>query len=370
VKRIAAPRALLALVLGAIAVSTAAALPETVPLVQGLTLVSSASERQGDYESTLVVGSVDADGAIHLTTSAELPDPAGGNPKPVSFDRDERSLDRQRARIYKYLFSTGEVEYPGTTAMGTSAAVIVDLRATGKASITLDGQLGGLAGMVSGLLGMMTGNDTDGAAEGYLSAAGAIHAVESKPVPYPMIVNDVLVSLAAWHVKGDFVQAGKSVPIEWYILDDPANPLSLRWAFGKDKLEITRISFPLENPVQALENSLTKSHRAVVYGIYFDFNSATIKPQSEAVLHTIVAVMNKNPDWSLNVEGHTDNIGGDTQNQDLSSRRAAAVKTALIERGISEKHLATAGYGASVPRDTNATLAGRARNRRVELTRQ
>jgi outer membrane protein OmpA-like peptidoglycan-associated protein len=348
----------------------AAASPAAVPLVKGLTLVRSASERQGDYESTLTVAAVDADGTVHLNAAAELPDPAGGKSKPVSFDRDVRGVDRKDARTYRYMFSTGEEEYPGTTAMGASAAVIADLRATGKASITLDGQLGGLAGMLSGLLGALPGNDAAGTAQSYLTADGTIHVIESTPVPYPMIVNDVLMSLSAWHVKGDFAQSGKPVPVEWYILDDPANALSLRCAFGKDKLETTRISFPLDNPVQALENSLTKSHRAVIYGIYFDFNSATIKPQSDAVLNTIVAVMSKNPDWSLNVEGHTDNIGGDVQNQDLSSRRAAAVRTALIQRGIAEKRLATAGYGASVPRDTNATLAGRSRNRRVELTRQ
>jgi len=60
-----------------------------------------------------------------------------------------------------------------------------------------------------------------------------------------MIVNDSLVSLTAWHVKGDFVQGTGTVPIEWYILDDPANPLTLRFAIGKDKMEIIRMSFPL-----------------------------------------------------------------------------------------------------------------------------
>ena len=354
----------------ATATATSASAPAAIPLVQGLTLISAASERQGDYESTLTVDGVDADGAVHLITSADLPDPAGGKSQPVSFNRDVLSKDRKDGRTYKYLFSTGEQEFPGTTAMGTSAAVIADLRTAGQANITLDGQLGGLAGMVTGLLGMMSGNDPKSTAGEYLSAGGTLYAVESKPVAYPMIVNDVLVSLSAWHLRGSFEQAGKAVPVEWYVIDDPANALTLRFAFGKEKLEITRISFPLENPVKALETSLAKDRRAVIYGIYFDFNSATIKPKSEATLHTIAEVMKKNPDWTLNVEGHTDNVGGDTQNQDLSSRRAAAVRTSLIERGINETRLATAGHGASVPRDTNATLAGRARNRRVELTRQ
>ena len=185
-----------------------------------------------------------------------------------------------------------------------------------------------------------------------------------------MMVNDTLVPLSAWHVKGSFVQEGASVPVEWYILDDPKNALTLRFAFGKEKLEIVRIEFPVPNAAKTLESQLSAERRAVIYGIYFDFNSATIKPASNALLDTIAAVMNSHPEWLLNVEGHTDNIGGDARNQELSARRAAAVRTALVARGISEKRLTTAGHGAASPRDTNATLAGRARNRRVELTRQ
>jgi OmpA-OmpF porin, OOP family len=64
------------------------------------------------------------------------------------------------------------------------------------------------------------------------------------------------------------------------------------------------------------------------------------------------------------------NIGGDAANQDSSSRRAAAVRTALVLLDIPAQRLLAAAFGSSVPRDTNATLAGRGRNRRVELTRQ
>ena len=353
------------------ALSNAVTAPTTIPLEQGLTLFSATSERQGDYESTLTVDGMDADGGeLHLTTSTELPNPEGGKRIPVSFTRDVRAEDREQARTYKYMFSAGEDEFPGTTAMGTSAAVIAELRARGQAVITLDGRYGDVAALVSNFLTLLPGNDSKSAAGEYLTATGTIYAVDAKPMGYSMIVNDTLVSLSAWHVKGTFTQNGKPVPIEWYISDDPANPLTLRAAFGKDKTEITRISFPVDSAVKTLETSLAETRRAVIYGIFFDFNSATIKPQSETTLRTIVEVLNKNPDWSLNVEGHTDNIGGDSQNQDLSARRAAAVRTALIQRGIAEKRLVTAGFGAAVPRDSNATLAGRAHNRRVELTRQ
>lgn len=356
----------------ALMASTSKAAPVAVPLVAGLTIISSASERQGDYESTLTVEALDEDGMLHLFTSADVPTPAGGKATPVRVNRDVSAADRRDARTYKYMFySNGADEYPGTTAMGVSAAVISSLRTTGKADITLDGQLGGLGGMLSSLLAMAPGNPTGDAPPGYLSAAGTIEAVETKPVAYPLIVNDSLVSLSAWHVKGRFVQDGTTVTVEWFLLDDPANALTLRAVFGKqDRLEVTRITFPLTDPVGTLETSLAHEHRAVLYGIYFDFNSATIKPLSDPTLQSIFEVMNKHPDWLLKIEGHTDNVGDDAQNQSLSARRANAVRIALEQRGIADRRLSTAGFGASTPRATNDTLAGRARNRRVELTRQ
>jgi OOP family OmpA-OmpF porin len=352
--------------------TTATALAVTkIPLVKGLTVIGAASERQGDYEASTTVDSIEPDGSLHLSTSADVPDPSGGQPRAVSVTRRVSASDLKNGRTYKYMYFTdGEEEYPGTTAMGTSAAVLLALRSPGEASVKLDGEAGGIAGMMSVLLGMMPGSDSKGASKGYLTASGILKLAEPKPVPLRVIVNNAPVSLPTWHVKGRFGEGDEAVDVEWYILDDPDNPLSLRFAFGKEQLEIVRIEFPVENEAKTLEAGLTENKRAVLYGVYFDFNSATIRPQSEAALRTIVDVMKKNPEWVLVVEGHTDNIGGDARNQDLSSRRAASVKAALVERGVSADRLNTAGYGASVPRETNATLAGRARNRRVELTRQ
>jgi outer membrane protein OmpA-like peptidoglycan-associated protein len=120
-----------------------------------------------------------------------------------------------------------------------------------------------------------------------------------------------------------------------------------------------------------MEEALAANKPVEVYGIYFDFNSATIKPESEEVLRRIAGILGKNPGWKLNVAGHTDNIGEDSFNQGLSERRAAAVKDALVTRyKIAPDRLATAGYGASRPIESNKTFEGRARNRRVELQRQ
>ena len=70
------------------------------------------------------------------------------------------------------------------------------------------------------------------------------------------------------------------------------------------------------------------------------------------------------------MNGHTDGIGGDQFNLGLSGRRSTAVKDALTKRyGVAATRLTTAGFGKSQPKDTNETLEGRARNRRVELVR-
>jgi outer membrane protein OmpA-like peptidoglycan-associated protein len=217
---------------------------------------------------------------------------------------------------------------------------------------------------------------------------GPLTRVEPQDVAYPMIVNDQRVTLPAIHLAGIMASVGKDPrPKEWlpthseadvYIIDDPLDPLVLLWKLkdpvlhaGKFRVETVKIEYPVAKPVNLVEKQLTEQKRAVTYGIYFDFNKDTIKPESEPVLKEIVQAMTDNPDWKLTVEGHTDNIGGDTYNLDLSKRRAAAVKEALVTRyNIAPDRLSTNGYGASRPVETNDTLEGRARNRRVELTRE
>ena len=88
------------------------------------------------------------------------------------------------------------------------------------------------------------------------------------------------------------------------------------------------------------------------------------------MLAEIAQVLRENPTWNLNVEGHTDSIGGDAYNLDLSRRRSAAVKQALTSRyTINLNRLQTSGFGAARPKDRNDTMEGRARNRRVELVK-
>jgi outer membrane protein OmpA-like peptidoglycan-associated protein len=130
-----------------------------------------------------------------------------------------------------------------------------------------------------------------------------------------------------------------------------------------------RIDFPAREAV-AIEESLTKSCRVEMPGIYFDVDLATLKPASNRALTTIAELLRKQPQWRLSIEGHTDNTGGDAHNEDLSTRRAAAVKAALVrDFAIASGRLTSAGFGERRPVETNDTMAGRARNRRVELVR-
>ncbi len=101
--------------------------------------------------------------------------------------------------------------------------------------------------------------------------------------------------------------------------------------------------------------------------ILFDTGKSTIKAQSAKVLNDIVAILKEYPNSKFTVEGHTDSTGSDTLNQRLSDSRANAVKEYLVENGVDAFRLSAMGYGESRPIDSNATRAGRANNRRVEI---
>jgi outer membrane protein OmpA-like peptidoglycan-associated protein len=154
------------------------------------------------------------------------------------------------------------------------------------------------------------------------------------------------------------------------VLDDERFPLALVYEIPGYRLKTryTKISYPTQGE---MEKQLAIDKHVDVYGIYFDFASDRIRPESIPILEEIAGLMKHNPDWRLSINGHTDNVGGDASNLQLSRQRAKAVKAALVDRyGISDSRLNTGGFGASQPHEKNDTPEGRSRNRRVELTRQ
>ncbi|HYQ39622.1 MAG TPA: OmpA family protein [Pseudomonas sp.] len=103
--------------------------------------------------------------------------------------------------------------------------------------------------------------------------------------------------------------------------------------------------------------------------VLFAFNSANLTEAAQARLDTVVDSKLKGDDVvAIKVAGHTDSVGSDAYNQKLSERRARSVMNYLIDRGVPAGKLSIEGFGESKPVGDNATEAGRAQNRRVELT--
>ena len=126
----------------------------------------------------------------------------------------------------------------------------------------------------------------------------------------------------------------------------------------------------LQGNAAKMMDALQETGRIAVYGINFDFGKATIRPDSDAVLHDVLALLTADAALRLGIEGHTDNVGQPGSNQKLSTDRAASVKLWLVANGIDAARLVTAGYGDTRPVADNHTDDGRAKNRRVELVRQ
>jgi len=101
--------------------------------------------------------------------------------------------------------------------------------------------------------------------------------------------------------------------------------------------------------------------------VLFDFNKYTLKPEARERLARISGIVVAYPDLHLQVEGHTDSIGSDEYNQELSEKRAATVRDYLVTSGVSINNVVAEGFGKSEPAADNSTAAGRKLNRRVDL---
>jgi OOP family OmpA-OmpF porin len=122
---------------------------------------------------------------------------------------------------------------------------------------------------------------------------------------------------------------------------------------------------------KSMARDIGATGKVAIYGIYFDFNKAEVKPESNPVLKEIASLLKQNPKMNLYVVGHTDNVGALNTNMDLSQRRADAVVQALVSKyGADAKRLKAQGVGPLCPVTSNKTEEGRAKNRRVELVEQ
>ncbi len=122
------------------------------------------------------------------------------------------------------------------------------------------------------------------------------------------------------------------------------------------------------NGCPAIPASVTEVFNRALQGVQFETGSNRIRTSSKTILRDVINIMNDNPSYKLNIGGHTDSIGSSESNQQLSQRRADAVKKYLTDRGVDASRVSAVGYGESQPVADNKYSAGRKQNRRVELS--
>ncbi|HEY5807294.1 MAG TPA: OmpA family protein, partial [Povalibacter sp.] len=157
---------------------------------------------------------------------------------------------------------------------------------------------------------------------------------------------------------------GRALDAEFSFLDG-AVPIALQWCIGKASLRVVRIDSPMTKATFARE--LATKNRVIIPGLHFDFGSAVLRPESNVALPAVAEAV-RSSEGIFRLEGHTDATGDESKNQSLSLARAESVRAALIKLDSSlASRLSAQGFGESRPLGNNATLEGRARNRRVEL---
>jgi outer membrane protein OmpA-like peptidoglycan-associated protein len=405
----------------------------TIPLCPGLTIVTAVSQPQGDYESIKRIESVAGEGIrIRYSSympdpegdydSTTVPPPPW---VPFVVYRTVRKIDLESASSYMQQFAPQGVPetVKGTTAVGISTKTFRDLRDKGKTPLTI------YQAILPGVGVKDDGSPTLSGAEYRLP--GELARVDPTPVTVAVLVNDRMTTLAALRARGKFLwddsefyflydeanpmslkfRIGIQGPMPREIQESLKQALATGNCAGcaqvkrkfedRDVLQVVKITYNCEDPsattkaggggpppggvgrgaagggasgmgetATVIEESLAKTGRVDVYSIYFAFNSDEIREESEPTLQQIAEVLRRHPDWKLAIEGHTDSIAGDAYNLQLSQKRAAAVKNTLVsKKSIAGARLTTAGFGESRPKDTNDTLEGRARNRRVELVK-
>ncbi|HET7841482.1 MAG TPA: OmpA family protein, partial [Terriglobia bacterium] len=325
-------------------VTTAAS--ASIPLKAQLTLTDIWTDFKKNMQDVEILDTVEGVHSSTIEMSSKRLDGTG-----TTYNRTLCIADMMHGRELETMFGPNNPgTIAGSTAFSLSRDVFRELKAGKPAEMVLFDAYNGGTNTIR-LVGLKK---------------GAFNRVEPQDVPYNIIVNGDQKDLPSIHAKGSL----SGHLYEAWILDDEANPIILKITCPETNWHITyvKITFPVEKKI---EQELAQTGHAEIYGIYFDFNSAKLRPESAPVLKEISDALKNNPNWKIKIDGHTDNVGGDAYNMQLSQRRAEAVKQALIsEYGITADRMSPEGFGASRPKATNSTIEGRALNRRVELVRE
>lgn len=139
-------------------------------------------------------------------------------------------------------------------------------------------------------------------------------------------------------------------------------------AFSSTVVSVKEASFVAPPKEVKLEvNEAKEGSSFVINNLYYNTNSADLKSESFIVLESFAEYLKENPTISIEIQGHTDNVGNAKANEALSANRAYTVKAFLEEKGVEGSRITAKGYGAAKPIAENTTESGRAKNRRTEF---
>jgi outer membrane protein OmpA-like peptidoglycan-associated protein len=269
------------------------------------------------------------------------------------------------SRFYEAYEPKGPLERPGYTAFTIGSALYEKIRTSGSGAFSmLSFAEDDPGGSIAGALGF------GGSQPAAVRWRGTLTRQSPKDEPFPLLINGRRVMVPSLHLTADLTSRGEHWAPEIWILAQRDHPLLLKLADAKRVFQTVRadlVALPASDGL--LEGALVKECRIELPGIYFEFNSAALAPASDNAIASLADVLKRHADWSATIEGHTDSIGGAKSNQLLSEHRAEAVRARLVSAGVGATRLKAVGFGLTRPRETNATIEGRARNRRVELAR-
>lgn len=140
------------------------------------------------------------------------------------------------------------------------------------------------------------------------------------------------------------------------------------YAFSSAIVSVKEASFENQpKPLKIEVNEATEGNSFVINNLYYNTNSADMKKESYIVLEEFATYLKENPGMTIEIQGHTDNVGSAAANEALSANRAYTVKAFLEEKGIDGKRISAKGFGPNKPIADNNTEEGKAKNRRTEF---
>ena len=354
-------RAALALLAGQALVAALGAQPASprIPLTRGLAFVQTLHMPEGDRESLVTVDDRTPQGVKYTWRFLEV-HVAGDSVRDTVHIEVTPSDLAVAPRWLEVREPREPALHPGYTSFSFSTATYRQLESEGTAryQIRSTPRENALTAKL-GELGIASAHQI-------VTWRGTLDRV-SPAESFPILFNGRRMRVPALRARGQFTSSGAPPwALEFWVLADSAHPLLLKVSANDRVLQTVRVDLPDEK----LEHDLVTMCRVELPGIYFAFNSAALDPASDRTIESVATVLAQHAGWNATIEGHTDSIGTARSNQLLSERRADAVRETLVTRyRIAVGRLRALGFGTTRPLEPNATIEGRARNRRVELVR-